>query len=181
MDDSMFLSMVIGVGVIVLVGGVGLVMSGSFGKLAEQRLEGLTGGRAETDRGAARQRHPAAALGHQPRRRLALGQARPQRREPQPALRAGRREPHVQLVHGPRDRAWAVGAGRRPRSSSLPIYALPLAAGFLAALPFLWLLKRKQKRIKKFVEAMPEAVELIGRALRAGHGLASGCTSWPRR
>ena len=44
MDDSMFLSMVIGVGVIVLVGGVGLVMSGSFGKLAEQRLEGLTGG-----------------------------------------------------------------------------------------------------------------------------------------
>ena len=56
----------------------------------------------------------------------------------------------------------------------LPIYGLPLGAGFLAALPFLWLLKRKQKRIKKFVEAMPEAVELIGRALRAGHGLASG-------
>ncbi|MGZ3434023.1 MAG: type II secretion system F family protein, partial [Isosphaeraceae bacterium] len=56
----------------------------------------------------------------------------------------------------------------------LPFYALPLGAGFLAALPFLWLLKRKQKRIKKFIAAMPEAVELIGRALRAGHGLASG-------
>ena len=43
MDDSMLLSMVIGIGVIVLVGGLGLVMSGSFSKLAEQRLEGLTG------------------------------------------------------------------------------------------------------------------------------------------
>ena len=43
MDDSMFMSMMIGVGVIVVVGGLGLVMSGSFSKLAEQRLEGLTG------------------------------------------------------------------------------------------------------------------------------------------
>jgi tight adherence protein B len=33
---------------------------------------------------------------------------------------------------------------------------------------------RKKKRIKRFLDAMPEAVELIGRALRAGHGLASG-------
>ena len=47
MDDSMFLSMVIGIGVIVLVGGVGLVMSGSFVKLAEHRLDGLTGGRGK--------------------------------------------------------------------------------------------------------------------------------------
>ena len=56
----------------------------------------------------------------------------------------------------------------------LPFYAIPLVAGFLAMLPFLWLLRRKQSRIRKFVDAMPEAVELIGRALRAGHGLASG-------
>src|SRR6185437_12819481 len=39
---------------------------------------------------------------------------------------------------------------------------------------FLWLLHRKKSRMKKFLDAMPEAVELIGRALRAGHGLASG-------
>src|SRR4051812_6195408 len=43
MDDSLFMSMMIGVGVIVVVGGLGLVMAGSFSKLAEQRLEGLTG------------------------------------------------------------------------------------------------------------------------------------------
>ena len=43
MDDSMLISMMIGIGVIVLVGGVGLVMSGSSATLAEQRLDGLTG------------------------------------------------------------------------------------------------------------------------------------------
>ena len=47
MDDSTLLSMLIGIGVIVVVGGVGLVMSGSFSKLAEDRLEGLTGGKAK--------------------------------------------------------------------------------------------------------------------------------------
>ena len=45
---------------------------------------------------------------------------------------------------------------------------------FWAALPFFWLMHRAEKRISQFVEAMPEAVELISRALRAGHGLASG-------
>ena len=61
MDDSMFLSMVIGVGVIVLVGGLGLVMSGSFGKLAEERLAGLTGGRGKRTKKQTRQRHPGSA------------------------------------------------------------------------------------------------------------------------
>ena len=56
----------------------------------------------------------------------------------------------------------------------LPIFAIPVGALFLASLPFLWLRHRKKKRIRKFVSAMPEAVELISRALRAGHGLASG-------
>src|SRR5262249_9925187 len=51
---------------------------------------------------------------------------------------------------------------------------IPLASGFLGVLPFLWLLRRKKKRVRKFLDAMPEAVELISRALRAGHGLASG-------
>ena len=43
-----------------------------------------------------------------------------------------------------------------------------------AALPFYWLIRRRRKRINQFVESMPEAVELISRALRSGHGLASG-------
>ena len=42
LEDPTFLSMAIGIAVIVIVGGVGLVMNSSFGKIAEERLEGLT-------------------------------------------------------------------------------------------------------------------------------------------
>jgi tight adherence protein B len=44
----------------------------------------------------------------------------------------------------------------------------------MSAIPFFWLIRRRQNRIRQFLDAMPEAVELISRALRAGHGLASG-------
>lgn len=55
----------------------------------------------------------------------------------------------------------------------LPIYLVPLGAVVLGTTPFLWLLHRKKRRMKAFLDAMPEAVELIGRGLRAGHSLAS--------
>lgn len=56
----------------------------------------------------------------------------------------------------------------------LSLILAPLAGLFLATVPFLWLMKRRKKRIRAFVDSMPQAVELISRALRAGHGLASG-------
>ncbi|WP_044147483.1 type II secretion system F family protein [Singulisphaera acidiphila] len=55
----------------------------------------------------------------------------------------------------------------------LPLYLVPLGSVVLGTTPFFWLIHRKQRRIKKFLDAMPEAVELIGRGLRAGHSLAS--------
>jgi tight adherence protein B len=55
----------------------------------------------------------------------------------------------------------------------LPPYVLPLCSALLGVTPFLWLVHRKKRRMKQFLEAMPEAVELIGRGLRAGHSLAS--------
>ena len=173
MDDTMLLSIVIGIGVIVLVGGMGLVMSGSFGKLAEHRLEGLTGGSVKRTR-----------------EQLAKGiLLRPS------AINLGTGSLWAKLVPNPENlnllyeqadvnltfnsfMALVIGLAVVGVAVgvifSLPIVAIPLGSAFLAALPFFWLLKRKQKRIKLFVEAMPEAVELIGRALRAGHGLASG-------
>jgi len=39
----------------------------------------------------------------------------------------------------------------------------------LGALPFLYLLNRRSARIKKFEEQFPEALDLLSRALRAGH------------
>jgi tight adherence protein B len=41
-------------------------------------------------------------------------------------------------------------------------------------MPFMFLVQRKNKRLRKCLDALPEAVELMARALRAGHGFASG-------
>jgi tight adherence protein B len=49
-----------------------------------------------------------------------------------------------------------------------------LLASLLACLPFLHLHQLKQKRIEKFRIQFPEALDLIARALKAGHSFNSG-------
>jgi tight adherence protein B len=50
----------------------------------------------------------------------------------------------------------------------------PLAAVGGGVLPILWLIWRRKSRLKKFGAQLPEALELISRALRAGHSLQAG-------
>jgi tight adherence protein B len=40
--------------------------------------------------------------------------------------------------------------------------------------PFLWLVWKRKSRLNSFAQQMPDAMELVARALRAGHSLASG-------
>ncbi|MBI3837353.1 MAG: type II secretion system F family protein [Planctomycetia bacterium] len=54
-----------------------------------------------------------------------------------------------------------------------PGLVLPMGIS-LAVLPWLWLLLRRRKRFRQFARQLPEALELVSRALRAGHSLASG-------
>jgi tight adherence protein B len=54
-----------------------------------------------------------------------------------------------------------------------PIYAAPVG-GITALVPLAGLLWRRKSRLAKFAKQLPEALELISRALRAGHSLASG-------
>jgi tight adherence protein B len=61
-----------------------------------------------------------------------------------------------------------------PTIGGLSIALAPLMALFLAILPIVWLLMRRKKRLKTFAAQLPEALELIARALRAGHSLAAG-------
>jgi tight adherence protein B len=50
-----------------------------------------------------------------------------------------------------------------------------LLAGVIAgSLPYLYLRRARMKRIRKFEEQFPEAIDLIARALRAGHALPTG-------
>ncbi len=46
--------------------------------------------------------------------------------------------------------------------------------GALAVLPFKWIARRKAARMKEFERQLPEALELVGRALKAGHTFSSG-------
>jgi tight adherence protein B len=54
------------------------------------------------------------------------------------------------------------------------IWLAPLAGIIMLMVPFAWLLHKRASRLKKFASQLPESLELVGRALRAGHSLAAG-------
>jgi tight adherence protein B len=49
-----------------------------------------------------------------------------------------------------------------------------VAAAFGAALPYLIFRQKRKKRFYRFEEQLPEAIDMLGRAIRAGHPLSSG-------
>ncbi len=58
--------------------------------------------------------------------------------------------------------------------TGLPLIAAPVVGLILAPGPFLYVYFKRRSRLAKFGKQLPEALELIARALRAGHSLASG-------
>jgi tight adherence protein B len=54
------------------------------------------------------------------------------------------------------------------------LYLAPIAGIVMFVIPFTWLLHKRWRRLKKFSSQLPDALELVGRALRAGHSLAAG-------
>jgi tight adherence protein B len=54
------------------------------------------------------------------------------------------------------------------------IYVAPIGVVVCFALPWLWLYVKRAGRLKKFAGQLPDAMELVARALRAGHSLAAG-------
>ncbi len=54
-------------------------------------------------------------------------------------------------------------------------YALAtMIAALMGALPFFYLRSKKKRRMRKFQRQLPDALELVARALRAGHAFSSG-------
>lgn len=68
----------------------------------------------------------------------------------------------------------AVFGGVMAVAGGMSVALAPLAMFFMGVLPLLWLLHRRRRRLAKFGRQLPDALELIARALRAGHSLASG-------
>jgi tight adherence protein B len=56
----------------------------------------------------------------------------------------------------------------------VPWFFAPFAGMVLFTIPFLWLLNKRRVRMKAFAGQLPDALELVARALRAGHSLAAG-------
>jgi tight adherence protein B len=64
----------------------------------------------------------------------------------------------------------ALVAGMVARSK----YALPVGAAAGFALPFVFLSFKRTRRLRAFEEQFPEGLDLISRALKAGHAFATG-------
>lgn len=174
MGGASMLPMLIGMAVIVVVGGVGLVMSRTSDPHAEERLAGLTGQKKprakKSDAASGILARPAAIDLGRPSfwTRIIPNAENLNLLYEQADVNMSFRG-FMTLVGGLGVAGLVIGIVFR-----LPIYAIPLGGVFLAAMPFAWLVRRKRRRIEQFVAAMPDAVELVSRALRAGHGLASG-------
>jgi tight adherence protein B len=175
MDDATLIPMAIGIAMIILIGGLGLVMFKSSGSMAEDRLAGLTGNRK---RAPAKKQDLASGILARPAAidlaRLSFWTRLVPNAENLNLLyeQADVRFPFsrfIVIVVG-----MAIAGAIFAVVFRLPTLAVPVTALFWGALPFFWLLRRRSKRISQFVASMPEAVELVSRALRAGHGLASG-------
>jgi tight adherence protein B len=53
-------------------------------------------------------------------------------------------------------------------------YVAPVGALLMFSIPWIVLFQKRNSRLKKFAEQLPDALELVARALRAGHSLAAG-------
>ena len=55
-----------------------------------------------------------------------------------------------------------------------PVPLYPVCGLMGGLLPLFWLMHRRKSRFKKFAMQLPDALELVARALRSGHSLSSG-------
>jgi tight adherence protein B len=55
-----------------------------------------------------------------------------------------------------------------------PIYLAPFNALIMFSLPWIWLWNERRVRLNKFAAQLSDALELVARALRAGHSLGAG-------
>ncbi len=60
------------------------------------------------------------------------------------------------------------------RVNWLPWYGIAVGAVFVGFAPILYLQNKRTRRFRAFEEAFPDALDSLGRAMRAGHALAAG-------
>lgn len=158
------------IGVATLVGGVAMLLSSKSKNLAEERLEFYTKGGSVTGRGKVEQSVLAHPLDDMPSAieefllqffnlRRIIEQADLTLSVPQFVM--------ISVLAG------AAGAAAF-LVTPLPATMAPIAALTLAATPIGFVILKRKRRLAAFGRQLPGALELIARALRAGHSLGSG-------
>jgi len=169
--DPIVISVVAFVGVVALVGGVAFVLNGG-GSKAEDRLEVITGKKVREEANAGIMKEEV----------LSEGLAGISRGFGAMTDRLGRLTLLFEQADSPIKAdmffiisgVMAVLGGAIAFVFGAPIPLIPLAAIVPATFPLLWLLWRRKRRFKAFARQLPDALELVARALRSGHSLASG-------
>lgn len=172
MDTTTLVMIAAGVAIALMVAGLAMALTKSEATMAEQRLVNLTSGKRQN----VRSRLAADSLLRAPpldARQLAFierfvpsGEALKKLYEQADMSMPFKR---FVLIAAILSGAMAITAGLM----ASPLLA-PIGAAVGGGMCLLFLKHRKNKRISNFMSSLPEAVELMGRALRAGHGLASG-------
>ena len=70
--------------------------------------------------------------------------------------------------------AMALGAAAAVFLLTSSMLLATLAAVFGAWLPYAWVSRRRTRRLRRFEEQFPESIELLTRAIRAGHPISAG-------
>ncbi len=70
--------------------------------------------------------------------------------------------------------AGSVALAIAMRFDQIPGIVAVLIATLVAVVPYLYILRRRAKRFRKFEENFPDALDSLARALRAGHPFAAG-------
>jgi tight adherence protein B len=161
---------VIGGAIAVIIGLVGYIFAGDDDGKASQRLDALVGGKARKDSSAdilLKQ-----ALQEVDRKNI-IDALTPEFLNLQKVCNQADVAVKPSMIVGV-----ALGAGLFLAFISYlfsrVIYVVPVGftIGFVA--PFIWLFMKRNARMATFAAQLPEALELIARALRAGHSLGAG-------
>jgi tight adherence protein B len=159
------------IGVAALVGGLAMIMREKPGSRIENRLDLLTGSGTPSKENLLKQSSVLA----QPLDRVPgfvelflerFGDVSMLFEQADTSLTIGK----LLLISG------VMGVAGAGLGAALGIYAalLPVVALFMAALPLLWLVFRRRRRLKAFAAQLPDALEMLARSLRAGQSLGFG-------
>lgn len=177
MSPTLLISIAAFIGVTALVAGVAMMLRRGEGSLVEDRLDSLAGSMTAAGRpGGARSMEPSLLAQPLEQRESFIERFASRFGDVRRFLeQAGIQMTPSKFLMIPAGKA-AIGL-MIGMTLKWPLGASVALGATLAVLPFVGVFIMRRRRLAQFGKQLPEALELIGRALRAGHSLAAGFQS----